>query len=205
MKKIAIAGLMLFLFIASTVKADSPLTSTYFATSYYNYPVVSQAELAREVNDAVAAFLLDEKNPIDAKAAVINAIGWSYDGTKNAEKFKEYLAKSKGITTAQINLDNLTADQLFCLGYLQAMDNYFELDEAINILEKAASKNKTSFTIQLILNITKSTKTMDTDYCKVWTLTAEVLNNKSLQRDMKTAAIQSIVDYMILYKADCYY
>lgn len=205
MKKIAIAGLMLFLFIASTVKADSPLTSTYFATSYYNYPIVSQAELAREVNDAVAAFLLDEKNPIDAKAAVINAIGWSYDGTKNADKFKEYLAKAKGITTAQINLDNLTAHQLFCLGYLQAMDNYFELDEAINILEKAAAKNKTSFTIQLILNVTKSTKTMDTDYCKVWSLTADVLNNKTLQRDMKTAAIQSVVDYMILYKADCYY
>jgi len=203
MKKIALLIICALTFTVQTVKADSPITSTYFAASYYNYPIVLDAELKGELTDDIAAFLLDKNNPIDAKAAVINAMGWSYDGTKNSEKFKEYLAKSKGVTTAQINLDNLSADELFCMGYLLALDDYFTVDDAINMLEKAASKNKTSFTIHLILNLTKAQKTMDTNFCAVWTLTAEALNNKSLKRDMKTTAIQSVVDYMIMYKSEC--
>lgn len=202
--KIKISGFILgLLMMVNTLKADSPLTSTYFAASYYDYPIVSEAEVNRGLNDAVAAYLLNEDNPIDVKAAVINGIGWNYEGNKNSELFKEYLAKSKGITTAQLNLDDLTAHQLFCLGYFMGMDNYFVVDEAINVLEKAAAKNKTSFTIHLVLNITKAQKAMDTDFCKVWKLTAETLNNKTLKRDMKTAAIQSVVDYMLLYKEDC--
>ncbi|HRF76478.1 MAG TPA: hypothetical protein PLB46_07895 [Chitinophagales bacterium] len=202
--KIKITGLVLGLLImVNTLKADSPLTSTYFAASYYDYSIVSQAEVNRGLNDEIAAYLLNEDNPIDVKAAIINGIGWNYDGTNNSELFKEYLAKSKGITTAQLNLDDLSAHQLFCLGYLMGLDNYFVVDEAINVLEKAAAKNKTSFTIHLVLNITKAQKAMDTDFCKVWKLTAETLNNKTLKRDMKTAAIQSVVDYMLLYKGDC--
>lgn len=202
--KIKIIGLVLgLLMMVNSLKADSPLTSTYFAASYYDYSIVSQAEVNRGLNDEIAAYLLNEDNPIDVKAAIINGIGWNYDGTNHSELFKEYLAKSKGITTAQLNLDDLTAHQLFCLGYLMGMDNYFVVDDAINVLEKAAAKNKTSFTIHLVLNITKAQKAMDTDFCKVWKLTAETLNNKTLKRDMKTAAIQSVVDYMLLYKGDC--
>lgn len=184
-------------------KADSPLTSTYFAASYYDYPIVSQAEITRGISAEIAAYLLDENNPIDVKAAIINGIGWNYDGTSNSETFKEYLAKSKGITTAQINLDDLSAHELFCLGYLMGMDNYFIVDDAINVLEKAATKNKSSFTIHLILNVTRAQKAMDTDFCKVWKYTSATLNDDTLKRDLKTAAIQSIVDYMILYKDDC--
>lgn len=205
MKKIAFLFISLVTISVTAVKADSPITSTYFAASYYNYPIVLDAEIKHELTDEIAAFLLDKNNPIDAKAAVINAIGWNFDGSKNSEVFKTHLAKSKGITTAQINLEELTADELFCMGYLLAFDDYFIVDDALNMLEKAASKNKNSFTIHLILNMTKAQKTMDTNFCAVWTLTAEVLNNKSLKRDMKTVAIQSVVDYMILYKPECSY
>ncbi len=196
--------ILLCLFV-SAVKADSPLTSTYFASSYYEYDIVSKAEISRELNDEVAAFLLNKENPIDAKAAVINAIGWNYDGNSNADKFKEYLAKSQGITTEKLNLTDLSADELMCLGYIIAMDDYFVVDEAINILEMAVAKKKSSYTINLILVMAKAQKAMDTDFCKVWTLTSAVVQDGSLKRDMKTSAIQSIVDYMILYKADCAY
>nr|MBP8917330.1 hypothetical protein [Chitinophagales bacterium] len=96
-------------------------------------------------------------------------------------------------------------DELLCLGYLIAMDDYFVVDEAINILEMAASKKKTSYTINLILAMAKAQKAMDTDFCRVWTLTSAVIQDGSLKRDMKTSAIQAIVDYMILYKTDCAY
>ncbi len=196
--------IILCLFI-SVAKADSPLTSTYFASAYYDYDIVSKAEIAREMNDEVAAFLLNKENPIDAKAAVINAIGWNYDGNSNADKFKEYLAKAHSTTTEKLNLSDLSADELMCLGYLIAMDDYFVVDEAINILEMAVAKKKTSYTINLILAMAKAQKAMDTDFCRVWTLTSAVIQDGSLKRDMKTAAIQAIVDYMILYKADCAY
>lgn len=193
------------MFAAFSVKADSPVTSTYFAGSYFDYAIVLQAESAHELNETIADYLLDEDNPIDVKAAIINAIGWSLDGTSNSEKFKTYIAKKRGITTAQINLDNLSGDELFCLGYFLAYDDYFVVDEALNMLEKAVAKNKTSFTVNMVYTLVKAQKAMDTDFCKVWKLTAELLNDKTLKRDMKTSAIQLVVDYMILYKQDCYY
>lgn len=188
-----------------SLHADSPLTSAYFAINYYEYPIVGIAETGHEITDEVAKFLLDETNPIDVKAAVINAIGWNYDGTNNAQKFKEYLAKSHLTSTEKLILSDLTADELMCMGYLIAMDDYFVMDEAINILELAVNKNQTSFTINLILTLVKAQKAMDLDFCKVWSLTSGLLNDKDLKRDIKTSAIQGVVDYMILYKQDCVY
>ncbi len=192
-------------FLNTKLKADSPLTSTYFATAYYNYDMVEKAEFAKELTDEIAGFLLDVNNPIDAKVAVINAIGWSSDMQSRGEKFKEYLAKAHNTTTEKLLLTNMTSDELLCLGYIMAMDDYFVVDEAINILEMAVAKNKTSLTTNLILAMTKAQKAMDTDFCRVWTLTSAVLQDDNLKRDMKTSAIQTIVDYMILYKADCVY
>ena len=88
--KIKITGFVLgLLMMVNTLKADSPLTSTYFAASYYDYSIVSQAEVNRGLNDEIAAYLLNEDNPIDVKAAIINGIGWNYDGTNHSELFKE--------------------------------------------------------------------------------------------------------------------
>lgn len=193
------------LLVTSTVKADSPLTSTYFAANYPEYPIIEKSVLDRSFNDEVAAFLLDTKHPIDAKAALINAIGWNYDATHNAEIFRGHLAKKHGTTTAGLQLTSLSSDELLCLGYIMAMDDYFNVDDAINVLEMAKNKKSESFTINIILALVKSQKIMDADYCQVWTLTADVLNDKSLKRDMKRVSIQNIVDYNILYKSDCYY
>lgn len=204
MKKQTLIITLISIFCFYQTKADSPLTSTYFAPSYYEYPLVQTAEIGHVLTSEIAAFLLDAKVPIDAKAAIINALGWNYDGQSNSETFKGFLAASKGITAAQINLDNLSGDELFCLGYLKALDDYFVVDDAINMLEKAAVKNKNSFTVHMILNLTKAQKAMDSDFCKVWKLTAEVINDKSLIRDMKTVAIQNIIDYTLLYKSECY-
>ncbi len=186
-------------------KADSPLTSTYFAANYPEYPIIEKAVFDRAFNDDVAAFLLDSKKPIDAKAALINAIGWNYDGTHNADIFKGHLAKKHGTTTAGLQLSSLNADELLCLGYMMAMDNYFVVDDAMNILQMAKDKKPSSFTISIILAMVQAQKTMETDFCKVWTLTTDVLNDKTLKRDMKRISIQNIVDYTILYKTDCFY
>lgn len=185
------------------VKADSPLTSTYFATFYYEYPIVNIAETTRGLNDEIMAYLADPENPIDVKAAVINAIGWNYDATTNAAKFWDYLAAKKGVSSEQLLLPNLSGHELLCYGYLLGMDNYFEVDAAIYALEQAVAREPQSTTANLILAMTRAQKAMDYDFCAVWRYTSEVLKDSSLKRDMKTAAIQSIVDYMILYKSSC--
>jgi len=190
---------------APLAKADSPLTSTYFAGNYYEYAVVEKAANGSGLTDEIAVFLLDKTTPIDAKAAAINAIGWSYDGTKNADLWKGHLAKKYATTKEQLQLSKLSADELLCLGYFMAMDDYFHVDDAIHILEMAKNAKPESFTISMILAMTKAQKAMDYDWCQVWKLTSDVLNDKSLKRDMKTASIQVVVDYMILYRSECYY
>ncbi len=190
---------------AMPVKADSPLTSTYFAENYPEYPIISQTSVNRTFNAEIAAFLLDKKMPIDAKAALINAIGWNYDGTSNADQFKVFLAEKYGTTTGGLQMSALNADELMCLGYIMAMDNYFIVDDAINIIQMARDKKPSSFTINMILAMVRAQKAMDTSFCDVWKFTSEVLNDKSLKRDMKRVSIQNIVDYMVLYKSECYY
>jgi len=196
--------LVCLLISVQAVLADSPLTSIYFSANYPEYPIIEKTGYDRTFNDEVAAFLLDKTKPIDAKAALINALGWNYDQTKNAELFRERLAKKYAATTSTLKLSSLNADELMCLGYLMAMDNYFAVDDAINILEMAKSKKPTSFTISIILAMTRAQKAMETDFCKVWTLTTDVLNDKSLKRDMKRNSIQNTIDHMILYKSYCY-
>ncbi len=203
--KLILIILTCFCVSAINVLADSPLTSTYFASNYTEYAVIEKTMTDRTFNADVAAFLLDKKNPIDAKAALINALGWNYDGTANAEQFKTYLAAKYGTTTSSLQLTSMNADELMCLGYLMAMDNYFIVDDAINILEMARNKKPSSFTIHMILAMTKAQKAMDTNFCDVWKFTSEVLNDKSLKRDMKRVSIQNIVDYMVLYRSECYY
>ncbi|MEZ5013539.1 MAG: hypothetical protein R2794_04545 [Chitinophagales bacterium] len=199
----AAACIGIALWMPFTVQADSPLTSTYFATSYYSYEIVGAAEKSGALTDEIAAYLLDNKNPVDVKAAVVNALGWSYDGRANAEVFKAYLAKKYNASATSLNLNSLRDDELMCLGYMMAMDNYFVVDDAIEVLDKAIARDTKSFTIHMIHALVSAQKAMDTDWCMVWKLTAQVLQNDTLFRDLKTAATQTIVDYMILYKSDC--
>lgn len=203
MMKIALT-LFLPLLFAATLFADSPLTSTDIAGYYIgDYAVVSNAKNAGTLTDSLAMYLDDKSALIDVKAAVINAIGWNYDGTSNAETFRTFLAKKYNTTPGNLDLRTLRADELFCLGYLRAMDDYFNVDSAIQILSLAKTKAPKSFTVNIILAVVKGQQAMDFDFCKVWQVTSEVLQDNSLQRDMKTDAIQDIVNYMILYKSDC--
>ncbi len=171
MNKLLLPFVSLSILLGSTlsVKADSPLTSTYFATYYYDYPMVGMAESAKSLNTEIMAFLADEKNPIDAQAAVVNAIGWDYSGTSNAVMFWDYLATAYGKTSETLLLDNLSANELMVYGYLKAMDNYFYVSDALPALELAARKNPGSTTIAIVLAMTRAQIAMDTNWCSVWT------------------------------------
>ncbi len=198
MKKLHLIPLLLLFLTIAISKADSPLTSTPISDAYTDLSFVIKAQKTSKMTKQFAKFLHSSKNDIDEKAAVINAIGWTFEGENNAELYAKYTFGKK---LDELDLSMLKGDDLFCLGYLQALDDYFHPEKSLPYFEEAVKKNNTSLTVSLIYTLAKAQELMDKgDWCKVWEITYQVLNDKSLYRDLREEAIKIIKDYMILYK-----
>ena len=57
--------------------ADSPLTSTNIAEFYTEHDIVEYALEKQVLDQRVLDYLLNDKQPLDVKAAVINALSWT--------------------------------------------------------------------------------------------------------------------------------
>ena len=190
--------ILLFIFSISLSKADSPLTSTPISDAYKDINLVVKAENKGKMTMEFAKFLHSSDNSIDEKAALINAIGWSIDGKDNAALYAKYIFHKK---LSELDLEDLNGEDLFCLGYLQALDDYFNPSKSFLYFEEGAKKINHSLTFSLIYTLAKAQNIMDDgDWCKIWSMTYQTLNDKSLYRDLREAAIKIIRDYMILYK-----
>lgn len=184
--------------------ADSPVTSTPFYTAYMDIPIVKMAADTSYLNADIIDFLLAKNNPIDHKMAVINAIGWDFNGKNNAELFMAALVrKYNPDNTGAINWRTFSAGELLCLGYLTVMDNYFEPKNALPYLELAVKKEPQSFTFNIILAIVKAQAELDRDWCMVWKVTDKVFSNSKLKKDLRDEASKIIFDYLVLYKESC--
>ena len=193
---------VLFMFSAVT-HADSPITATKFYEAYLDVKMVERAHLEGVMGLEIAEFLTSPENPIDVKAAVINALSWRFDGKNNAELYAYYLALLYHVSIVELDTAFLSPDEIFCIGYLTIMDDYFHPEKALPLLEEAHKLMKDSFTVSIIMALTIGQKVMDYDWCEVWRLTEEVLKNKELKQDFRTEATKMIVDYMLLYKEYC--
>ena len=195
--------------------ADSPITSTPFSEAYLDVKIVQKARAEGVMSLEIAEYLSSPSNPVDIKGAVINALSWKFEGKSNAELYSYYLALLYRQSLKELDIDILNADEIFCLGYLTVMDDYFHPEKALPLLEKAAARKKNSFTVSIVLALTKAQKVMDSDWlgrigvkceslwCEVWKLTEEVLRNEELKQDLRPEAKEIIVDYMVLYKYKC--
>lgn len=201
MKTKLILVLITGLLFSQTLFADSPLTSTNFSEAYADSKIV---ELASTTDGILTIELMDYLNqsmhPIELKMAVINEIGWSFNGHNNADLFIEYLQEKYGFKDKDEFLQQASADLLISMAYLKAMDNYFNVAEAVVYAKEAKSKNKQSYTINIICALIEAQNAFDTDWSEVYNKTNEVRNNRSLNRDMKEDAVKIIFDYMDLYK-----
>src|SRR3990172_3099010 len=205
MKKTLLVVLLLnvLLLFQKIPRADSPITATGFFEAYMDVKMVERAHLERVMGLEIAEFLTSPENPIDVKAAVINALSWKFDGKNNAELYAYYLALLYHVSVTELDTEFLSADEIFCIGYLTAMDDYFHPEKALPILEEAYKTMGNSFTVSIILAIAKAQRAFDSDWCEVWKLTEAVLQNKELNQDLRPEATKMIVDYMILYKEYC--
>jgi hypothetical protein len=199
MKTNFIIVLILGLSFSQNLFADSPLTSTDISKAYKDSKIVQLASNSEgKLNDELMNYLMDSKNPIELKIALINELGWDFDGKNNSIVFYEYLKKNN---IKDINEAN--ADILICFAYLKALDNYFDVEEAIIYAKKAKTKNEKSYTINIVCALIEAQKAMNSDWCEVYNLTNNVRINETLVKDMKDEATNVIFEYMDLYKDAC--
>jgi len=194
-----ITVIFILFIITVSLKADSPITSTPIDSAYKDVEIVKYAKKLGKMDEKIAEYLHSTENKIDVKAAVINAIGWSIDGTTNAKEYS-LIVFSKSIN--KLILDDLNSDDLFCLGYLQVLDDYFHPKKAIRFIEKAKEFNDTSFTVAIIDALIRAQMLMNdqNNWCDMWKVVSKVFDDKQLVSDLKDTAKKIIYDYMILYK-----
>lgn len=200
MKTNFIIVLIIGLLSSQSLFADSPLTSTNFSKVYKDSEIIqlaskTEGKLTIELMD----YLSNNKNPIELKIALINALGWSFDGQNNSIMFYDYLKEKSKLE----DINQANADILICYAYLKALDNYFDVEDAIIYAKKAKSKNEKSYTINIICALIEAQKAMDTDWCEVYNLTNNVRINNTLNQDIKEDSISTIFDYMDIYKDNC--
>lgn len=205
MKKILVLiTLLKLLFVFPGIShADSPITATDFYKAYLDVKMVQRAHLEGVMGLEIAEFLSSPENPVDHKAAVINALSWRFEGKNNAELYTYYLGLLYHMPVVELNTDFLSADEIFCLGYLIAMDDYFHPENAIILLEEAYKATNDSFTVSVVLALAKAQIAFEQDWCEAWKIIERVLQNADLKQDLRPEAKKIIVNYMILYRAYC--
>ena len=202
---------LILILTCRAARADSPITSTDFHTAYLDLALVEKADANGVIDGEIAAYLCDSAHPIDIKAAILNALGWKFEGKNNAELFSWYLAAKYGMRAAALNLDVLNDGELFSLAYLTALDDYFHPEKAVPLIDSAErrfalhakTKPRGSFTVSLIRALIHAQAAFDSDWCALWRLTEDAVDKSPLKRDMRPEAVTIITEYMSLYRNDC--
>lgn len=200
MKRLLTAITMLLACIASW--ADSPLTSTHFAEAYSDHPMVQMAseEMQYDIPTTLLNFLADKNEPVDVRLAVINKIGWNFDGTSVGEQLGQYLMGRYKAKDEKKLVKKLDAGTLAVYAYARAMSNYFDVTAASELGHLAVKKNKNkSFSVAMAAALIDAQEYLHNDWSKIYQVVADVLHDGSLHLDMRQDAIDSIMDYINLY------
>jgi len=194
MKKVLFFCFSLILF--TTLKADSPLTSTDLSKGYEANKWVVEAKANSLITDKMSQFLIG-KGSLGEKLAVICTLGWGENAAMNAYNFSVYLTKKKPTSKR-------TGDDYCCLAYLQALGNYFDVKEAKMTAEFAVDKNPESFGCNIIFALIKAQEHLHNNtWCDVFKVCEAVRTNTNLKQDMKPEAVKGIFDYINIYKEEC--
>lgn len=204
--------------LPNSAKADSPLTSTDIANYYQDIEVISTAQNKKIIDEKILNFLLSSA-PLDEKSAVINALGWNFDGQNNSYLFLEGLAKSKGLNITDLTIEHLNYSDKFVLGYLLAMDDYLYLSPLdrnsaielfrvtpLELLTSVAIELPDNFTAHFIRALVEGQNNLENpeSWCNIYQTHQLVLNQFPLyKRNLRPLAIENIMDYINLYGEYC--
>ena len=200
MKRLLTTIALLMAFTAAW--ADSPLTSTHFADAYSDHPMVQMAsqEMQYDIPTTLLNFLANKNEPVDVRLAVINKIGWNFDGTTVGAQLEQYLMGRYNVKTEKKLVKKLDAGTLAVFAYARAMSNYFDVTAASALAQQAVKKNKNkSFSVALIDALIDAQVYLDNDWSMIYKAVADVLHDGSLHLDMRQEAIDGIMEYINLY------
>ena len=208
MKKLLI--IITSLFTLNSSWGDSPLTYTDFHKAYIDVPMVQKALKSKgKISKETMSYLVSDTNPLDVKLAIINAIGWSNDGTKRSVAYLNYVVKTKKYT-AGINGNrlafkwNATADELICFAYIRAMEYYFDVTYANEIAQLALLKNPNSLAVNLISGLIKAQGLfLLNEWCYAATQFNSIEQNTLLTKDLRKEGKFIICEYMQSIGANC--
>ena len=200
MKRLLTSIALLLTFIASW--ADSPLTSTHFADAYSDHEMVQMANefMQADISTTLLNFLSDKQQPVDVRLAVINKIGWNFNGTTLGAQLGEYLMGRYKAKNENKLVKKLDAGTLAVYAYAKAMSNYFDVKDASELAHKALKKNKKkSFSVAMTSALIDAQIYLDSDWSMIYKVVSDVLHDGSLNLDMRQEAIDNIMEYINLY------
>jgi hypothetical protein len=204
MTKAIFLGIIISLFTFNYASADSPLTSTDFYKAYGNLPIIELAGTSKGLlNEKLISYLVDKNKPIDVKTALINRLGWSIKGKSNGKIFIKFLKAKYKYKNDESLKNGLSASDLICIAYLKAMDNYFDIKEALVYANLALVKDPKSYTINIIQSLIDSQAFVMKEYCQVFKIVDKVRANQNLTIDFKKEGEQIIFQYIDNYKKYC--
>jgi hypothetical protein len=194
----------------NTTYADSPLTSTDFHKAYLDVPMVQKALNNRgKISNDLLNYISNESEPLDRKLAVINAIGWDIKGTQNSKLFMRYVLKRKKYRSdLGSNYGSFkwyaTSDELICFAYLSALDDYFNVSDALKVANLALKKSPKSYAINMVVHLIKAQALFDIDeYCLAVKNFNTLKTNINLTMDMRKEAERYIFEYMDYSNSGC--
>jgi hypothetical protein len=197
-------GISGFRFVSSNLFIfwSSPVTSAIFAQAYLDTQVVQEAAQG-EMTTVVAAFLADPMQPLDQKAAAINALGWEIGGKQNCQHYCRLIYNKSSTDLLQANL---SADELVCIGYLLLMDHYLEPVLALPYLQKAVTLRPNSQTAAILLALARFQQVIEAPQhrCSYWLQYQNILNNPQLNQDkLRKEALDIICQSLEHYRSGC--
>ena len=194
--------LLVFIFTGVTfLFSDSPLTSTPFYKAYSDINIIKEARVKGTLNLEMAEYLSSGSVSLDLKAALINALSWDIDGKNNSDLYKYYLGLKYGVSVEDIQFSQLLSYEIFCLGYIQALDNYFHVQDSLRLLELAMEDLDTMLSANLVYSLVKTQGMMQNqNWSNIWPMFDGLINDESLIVDIRPEAVSIILDYMVLYR-----
>ena len=149
---------------------------------------------------------MNSDNSLDKKAAVINALSWDIDRKINAFLFKRYLKEKYQIKDdIDLLIQVMNDEELFCLGYITVMDNYFSPENSLIYFDSTGDSIRQSYTFQIINALVKTQSLLEdqNNWCRIWKTINTVETNKKLKLDMNGEGRKIIIDYIKIYKDNC--
>ena len=195
---------LLFL-LTGLALADSPLTVPLLYRAQADNPLVVRALATSELDEEMMIRLSRRFTPMAERVALVNALGWSPEGQNNAVTYLSWLdGNHRRHNARQIALgEGIRADEAFVLGYLMAMDDYFNPQRALPLLEVARTSMPRSRSVAWVHTLTLAQAQMPADWCTMWTLAETVQADESLDNDLADEVEAEIISYLSLYTEYC--